>query len=137
VITDACLEPVLRHLAGRDDEQIVALARAFATVAPTGAGPWPFVEVRAPRGLRIRDTNVQVGKQIGNVAYHQPVWAVCAVDSGYDAEKLGSRWLKVVWSDDRPGPRFTRPTAAEAATTGWLYAAYTEPVGHDGRIPTC
>lgn len=124
----------------KTEQEILRYSSQFADRPPVGSGPWPYVVVGTQDlGLRVRSTNVDEGVSLGALAPLATAWALCRAESSFDPDppsKRGAVWLKVKWDQIGPSDDFhdSRPSAS---ATGWAYAGYLVPVGHNGSIPDC
>jgi hypothetical protein len=125
-----------------DDETAAQLRRANTQTS----GPWPFMVLHtdaspAEKGLKVRNSPVLVGHQIGTANNRQTLWVECEARTGFDPERgtdrdVGDRWLEIHWPATVPG-KDVRNSSVGDPVQGWVYAGYAFPNGHNGTVPAC
>lgn len=124
---------------GSSPAEVRAAAQRYTDVAPP-AGPAPFRVVDAgEKGLKVRTTGTLEGTQVGSAADGAVLWASCRAVTDFDpvlTDDIGAEWLLVQWPTAVPGSEF-RNSEPGSPERGWVYAGYTVPAGHNGRVPEC
>ena len=115
------------------------LALQYARIAPPATGPAPYTIVGAPHDLFVRSSGTADGFHIGAVSNGVTVWADCQMTTSFDPDQTddtGSVWLRIRWYTNQPNDALANPQTS-GGFPGWVYAGFTVPAGHDGKIPTC
>jgi len=135
------VQQYLQEIPDAANEKAVREAAAkYATVSPSGAGPWPFVSIaNRDLGLKVRSTPYMDGVQIGSIATGAPAWAICRLSTGFNpqpGDPNGDTWFKIKWPRNAQTKEFDNSSPSDEFY-GWVYGGLIVPLGHSGGIPTC
>ena len=124
----------------KSDSQIRQEVASVSTNNPPGTGPWPYIVLgTADLGLRVLSKGEADGIQIGSAANRSFLWAECIQETSYTPDSVvdvGPRWLRVKWPNKDSTVVFL-PSAPSDRFRGFVYSGYTQPYGHNGKIPKC
>jgi len=123
------------------DVQLRAQSERVAHVSAAGSGgPYAFAVIdTGAEGLKVRDSPLFDGRQIGSLPEHARVIVECRSDSGFNPIKdsaAGSTWYRMHWGSTEPGTDYGQSEAADPAQ-GWVFSYFTVPIDSDGEVPTC
>ncbi|MDY7101650.1 MAG: hypothetical protein S0880_10720 [Actinomycetota bacterium] len=103
-------------------------------------GPWPFIVYRTESvGLKVRSSAVKDGVTVGAIVDRGTAWVECRTTTSFNPDPAlgtGPMWYRVRWPSDEATNEYLESEPA-AVHTGWIYAGYTDPVGHNGEVPEC
>jgi hypothetical protein len=142
-VTDGCkIEniQVVTPSPGLDDNAVAAQIRRDGPWGKPGARPFMVLRDKISDdelGLYVRTTPTADGKRIGIIQHHDTAWVECKVTTDFDPDPgtgNGPLWYRVHYHEVSGGPLESNPTDP---TTGWSYAYYLSPNGHNGELPTC
>jgi hypothetical protein len=133
----------------------------FSKNPPQQSGPWPFfvydtivtqedmgrlanatpADIGKDFGLHVRTTPTERAQYVGTVNLGSVVWADCYLTNNYDpgpppSDDVGGKWLRIQWPTnlDTTAPGLSSPTDPFRE---YVYAGYTLPFTHNGKIPSC
>ena len=137
-------------------QQMKECIATFSKGSPQQPGPWPFfvydtivtpedvrlglfppVDLYQDIGVKVRTTSTSEAQNgVGTVKLGSVVWADCYVHSAFHpivppSDDVGPTWLRIHWDSTSA---FSSPTDPVEA---YVYAGYTLPFTHNGKIPTC
>jgi hypothetical protein len=160
----SCIQQLAKQIPdNQTPQQIKDRIATFSQNPPQSPGPWPFfvydtivtpdevdlgaflpADLHQDKGVIVRTTSTSDTQQIGTVYSYSKsiVWADCYVPEGYHPQKLsknddvGGKWLRIHWPTNLP----TTASALSSPTDpieAYIYAGFTLPFTHNGKIPTC
>ena len=127
------------------------------------SGPWPFfiydtiitpediglvegatlATIGQDAGVRVWTIPAKSGRQpIGRASLGSIVWVDCYVENDFHPQvpqddDVGARWLRIRWPTTFISTEFVRSSLPTDQFVGYVYAGYTLPFTHNGKIPTC
>jgi hypothetical protein len=146
---------------GETSQQMKEFIAGFSKNPPQQSGPWPFfvydtivtqedmgrlanatpADIGKDFGLHVRTTPTERAQYVGTVNLGSVVWADCYLTNNYDpgpppSDDVGGKWLRIQWPTnlDTTAPGLSSPTDPFRE---YVYAGYTLPFTHNGKIPSC